>query len=38
MSVALSNPPLTFVLTKQILQRQQGVVDLSSYITYDNTY
>ena len=34
-SVALSHPPPTSVLTKQILQRQNGVVDLSSAtITY----
>ena len=36
-SVALSNLPLTLVLTKRILQRQHGIVDLSSPNIYNNT-
>ena len=37
MSVALSNSSPTSVFTKQILQRQHGVIDLSSPTTYNNT-
>ena len=37
MSVPVSNPPPTSVYTKQILQRQHGVLDLSSPNTYNNT-
>ena len=38
MSVALSHPPPTSVLSKRILRRQNGVVDLSSATTtYNNS-
>ena len=37
MSVALSNPPPTSVLTRRILQRQNAVKDLSFSTTYNNT-
>ena len=35
MCVAISNPPPTSVLTKRILRRQNGAVDLSSPNTYN---
>ena len=37
MSVALSNPPPTSVLTKRILKHQHGIVNLSFPNTYINT-
>ena len=37
MSVALSNPPPTNVLTRQILQRQNAVEDFSFPTTHNNT-
>ena len=36
LSVALSQPPPTFVLTRRILRRQNGVEDLSSFNTNTN--
>ena len=36
LSVAFSQPPPTFVLTRQILRRQNGVENLSSFNTNTN--
>ena len=38
MCVAISNPPPTSILTKRILRRQNGVVDLSSPTTYNTDW
>ena len=37
MSVAVSNPPPTSVLTRRILQSQNAVEDLSFFTIYNNT-
>ena len=36
-SAAISKAPPTFVLIRQILQRQNGVLDVSSATIYNNT-